>query len=73
MSTQRPKAIRQDLLPDRFPFTTKGWRVDSIEVMAAGSLADGREFQEIRIIFGAPEERMRQINAEGSDASERGE
>lgn len=61
MSTQRPKetyretyrkgtTIRQDLLPDRFPFTTKGWRVDSIEMMAAGNLADGREFQEIRII-----------------------
>lgn len=61
MPKQRPKetyretfhkgtTIKQDLLPHRFPFTADGWKVDSIEMMAAGSLADGREFQEIRII-----------------------
>lgn len=41
--------IRQELLPDRFPFTAEGWVVESIEMMAAGCLNDGREFQEIRI------------------------
>lgn len=41
--------IRQELLPERFPFTPEGWRIDAIEVMAAGALDDGREFQEVRI------------------------
>lgn len=41
--------IREDLLPERLPFLEEGWRVDSIEVMAAGVMDDGREFQEIRI------------------------
>lgn len=42
--------LRRELLPAAFPFTSKGWVIDEIEVMAAGRLADGREFQEIRII-----------------------
>jgi hypothetical protein len=41
--------IREDLLPERFPFTSEGWRVDSIEIKAAGVLDDGREYQDIRI------------------------
>lgn len=41
--------VRESLIPERFPFTPAGWRVDAIELMAAGSLDDGREFQEVRI------------------------
>lgn len=62
MATKKPKEtyretykrgaamIRADLLPERFPFTAKGWTVESIEMIAAGTLEDGREFQEIRVI-----------------------
>lgn len=62
MATRKPKEtyrasykrgnamIRADLLPERFPFTAEGWTIESIEMMAAGILEDGREFQEIRII-----------------------
>lgn len=60
MSTKKPKEvyresynrgvfIKEELLPQRFPFTSAGWRVDAIEMMAAGELEDGRDFQEIRI------------------------
>lgn len=42
--------VRADLLPERFPFTTAGWTVESIEMTAAGRLEDGREFQELRIV-----------------------
>lgn len=41
--------IRKELLPETFPFTSVGFVVDSIEMIAAGAMDDGREFQEIRI------------------------
>lgn len=48
-SYRRGGFLKQELLPERFPFTPEGFRVDAIEMMAAGALEDGREFQEIRV------------------------
>lgn len=42
-------AIRKELLPDRLPYMPEGWKVDAIEVRAAGRLDDGREFQDVRV------------------------
>lgn len=62
MASKRPKQVYREgykpgammvpkhLLPDRLPYMAEGWKVDAMEVMAAGELEDGREFQEIRVI-----------------------
>lgn len=59
--TKRPKQVYREgykpglmmvskaLLPDRLPYMAEGWTVDAMEVLAAGALDDGREFQEIRV------------------------
>lgn len=41
--------IRASLLPDRLPYMAPGWKIDAMEMRAAGSLSDGREFQDVRI------------------------
>lgn len=41
--------VRKELLPDRLPYMPEGWKVDAIEVRAAGRLDDGREFQDVRV------------------------
>jgi hypothetical protein len=40
--------VSQHLLPERLPYMAEGFKV-AMEVMAAGHMDDGREFQEIRV------------------------
>jgi hypothetical protein len=41
--------VPQDRLPEHLSYMSEGWKVDAIEMMAAGELEDGREFHEIRV------------------------
>lgn len=41
--------IRESLLPDRLPYMKPGWTIESMELRAAGTMSDGREFQDVRI------------------------
>ncbi len=41
--------IRRDLLPERLPYMRAGWRIESMEMRAAGALDDGREYQDVRV------------------------
>lgn len=41
--------IRKELLPERLPYMKPGWVIESMEMRAAGTMSDGREFQDVRI------------------------
>lgn len=41
--------VLKHLLPERLPYMPEDWKVDAIEVLAAGRMDDGREFQEVRV------------------------
>lgn len=49
--TYKPGAatIKAALLPERLPYMPADWKVDSMEIRAAGKMSDGREFQDVRI------------------------
>ena len=42
--------IQEALLPERLPYMAEGFRVVSMEIRASGSLDNGQEFQEIRVV-----------------------
>lgn len=41
--------VRRDLLPERFPYMKKDHHIVGIEVLSAGRMDDGREFQNVRV------------------------
>jgi hypothetical protein len=43
------RMVSKHLLPERLPHMQEAFTIDAMEVMAAGLLDDGREFQEVRV------------------------
>jgi len=64
--------VRESLLPDSLPYMDKAFRVSGIEIRAAGKMADGREFQDVRVYSERRADENNDRDAEPAGQAQRG-